>query len=366
MGTFGFLKNKKDNGKHLKKKLPKVNYRELEGLTTNCTWKGEKFSGISYNLYESGELEFEIFFKNGKPYLEKGYFENGNIQQEIPWKNFMRDGVMKLFYPNGNLRMEGYQVNDVKDGIFKMWDENGNLRLEENWSQGNKNGLKKEYDENGKIINEDILKDGIPIGKYNSLKDEYNIDFSDFTLYDTNDLSLSKFEKNSEYYLIYTDLHERGYFQLKKSKENSSNKIISEFSYDYDPGGCGDDEEDFDPTNSVNSGDFYNIQVMRVESKEFPILLKQKIIEYDNDSDNDDMSFLEWLDPELEYLNYESTELIIDSLGLQRDNDLKLLFENCFTSEDLTTNPFVISWKGYTMSDCGGGLYIGVKKINKN
>ena len=43
MGTFGFLKNKKDNGKHLKKKLPKVNYRELEGLTTNCTWKGEKF-----------------------------------------------------------------------------------------------------------------------------------------------------------------------------------------------------------------------------------------------------------------------------------------------------------------------------------
>ncbi len=39
-------------------------------------------------------------------FLEKEYYENGNLKKETPYKNGNREGLVKVHYENGNLKLE--------------------------------------------------------------------------------------------------------------------------------------------------------------------------------------------------------------------------------------------------------------------
>ena len=146
--------------------------------------------------------------------------------------------------------------------------------------------------------------------------------------------------------------------------------MISEFKDEYDPSG-NFGKEDFDNTNDVyeNEKGFTTFQIYKVTSTKFPELLQKKVDEFIQENGNENMSeFLEWLDEDIGYLNYESCEIMIDSLGLNRNNDLELytevelnIIKDYSTPFDLTTNPLVISFGGYYQ--CGEHeLFLGVIK----
>lgn len=59
--------------------------------------------------------------------------------------------------------------------------------------------------------------------------------------------------------------------------------------------------------------------------------------------------FLGSLDEELEWVNYESCEFLIESLGLNRDLDLELIFEHMLEVNgplEIAQNPNIISFLG--------------------
>ena len=56
--------------------------------------------------------------------IKVGYYENGNVEYEIPFENDMQHGVEKWYDENGNLIRETLYENDV----VKEYDKNGKNR----------------------------------------------------------------------------------------------------------------------------------------------------------------------------------------------------------------------------------------------
>src|SRR5690606_9374678 len=81
---------------------------------------------------------------------EKEYFHNGQLKEQISYKNNTLDGEYKAFYENGQLRAHGTYKNGKMTGTWKYWYLNGNLLSEALYNDnGELIGLKA-WDESGK------------------------------------------------------------------------------------------------------------------------------------------------------------------------------------------------------------------------
>ena len=58
---------------------------------------------------------------------QKWYYENGNLEFEIPYKNNKREGIVKVYFENGNLMAEIPHKNDEAHGNLKYYTEDGEL-----------------------------------------------------------------------------------------------------------------------------------------------------------------------------------------------------------------------------------------------
>ena len=83
-----------------------------------------KISGIVYNKH--GDIG--IFFQGLREGLHKEWFRNGNIKDEITFKNGMKNGEFRYWDDKGQLlkRRVPY-LNDSLDGFIKEWYHNGNI-----------------------------------------------------------------------------------------------------------------------------------------------------------------------------------------------------------------------------------------------
>ncbi len=86
---------------------------------------GEKH-GVSMNFYPTGELfdraewkngvqegKYEVFFKNGEPYMQCKYSEG------------KRNGLCLSYFKNGRVEMEAYYKNNLRNGEWKFYNEEG-------------------------------------------------------------------------------------------------------------------------------------------------------------------------------------------------------------------------------------------------
>ena len=61
-------------------------------------------------------------------YVEKAYYENGNVEMEIPFKDNIVHGIVKYYDENGNLESEmPYNIGELH-GIARSYYKNGNLK----------------------------------------------------------------------------------------------------------------------------------------------------------------------------------------------------------------------------------------------
>ena len=90
-------------------KPKEVNIKDTEERDGITYVKGESkgFTGIVKDYYDNGNLENEMAFKDGKKDGSlKGYYPNGNLLIEDTYKEGKIDGISKLYYENGNLKSE--------------------------------------------------------------------------------------------------------------------------------------------------------------------------------------------------------------------------------------------------------------------
>ena len=115
--------------------------------------------------YDSGQKESEITFKNGIPDgLVTSWYENGQKEGEGTIKNGEPDGLTTNWYENGQKSSEVTFKDGIPDGKATIWYENGQKKEDGTYKDGEKDGLTTNWYENGQKSSEGTAKDGIPDG----------------------------------------------------------------------------------------------------------------------------------------------------------------------------------------------------------
>ena len=103
-------------------------------------YQDKPFTGVGYSFFENGNLEFEMEYKDGvTDGVSKMFWENGNLKLETESVDGVINGLFRTFYENGKLMTQEYHVNGVAHGESKNWDEHGNLFIKFNYKNGKKN-----------------------------------------------------------------------------------------------------------------------------------------------------------------------------------------------------------------------------------
>jgi antitoxin component YwqK of YwqJK toxin-antitoxin module len=114
---------------------------------------GKPFTGIVYQNYDSGELNYEKNHIEGKRIgWQKHYSKEGKILGEVNLIN--GNGILLVKHENGQPYIEANYQNGLVSGLYKRWHENGQLSEESNYQNGMLNGVYRSWDENGQLYEE--------------------------------------------------------------------------------------------------------------------------------------------------------------------------------------------------------------------
>ena len=96
---------------------------------------------------------------NGK-YLEKDYYQNGQIKYSLEKNNGEIDGYAKYWDENGVLINEVEYSNGTLHGIWKEYYTNGTLKYSTDYNYGLRDGYEYWYYENGQKQSETLYDKG--------------------------------------------------------------------------------------------------------------------------------------------------------------------------------------------------------------
>ncbi len=89
-------------------------------------------------------------------YIDKQYFESGQIKQTAPYKEGKLNGTLTMYYENGHVESEWDYVDGILEGTIRLYDEDGHLKSEGSYHNGQLVS-KKNYDPEGKLIYEENI-----------------------------------------------------------------------------------------------------------------------------------------------------------------------------------------------------------------
>jgi len=72
------------------------------------------------------EFEYNILFKQS--YIERCYFQNGNVKYICKYKNNLKNGLEQNFYTNGTKKSTGNFLHGMKHGEFCLFNDVGILK----------------------------------------------------------------------------------------------------------------------------------------------------------------------------------------------------------------------------------------------
>jgi len=140
--------------------------------------------GINKTFYKNGKIQNEIPLTNGKIHgVWKMFYEDGHPLGEMTYIDGERNGSQKMFGPDGKIIKDEFikaepksivipdkVVGDGQNGITKTYFASGELKSEVNYINGRMNGIAKTYFENGKLKSETPYLEN----KINGLVNVYN------------------------------------------------------------------------------------------------------------------------------------------------------------------------------------------------
>ena len=85
--------------------------------------------------------------KNG---IHTTYYENGQKESEVTYKDDKRDGLSTDWYENGEKWSEVTYKDGELDGLYTTWYDNGQKKKEVNFKEGKEDGLETQWFKNGK------------------------------------------------------------------------------------------------------------------------------------------------------------------------------------------------------------------------
>ena len=144
-----FLKNGKSAGSIIYKDGKIIKSTLVKAMKDNASFS--PVTDIYYKLEDSHTLR-KVDYENG---LLKTYF--------IYNKDGIPDGESVEYYEEGNIESIVHFRNNIVEGLTITYYENGNIDEEVNYKNNKMNGEAKSYDENGKLNGRTIFKDNIKL-----------------------------------------------------------------------------------------------------------------------------------------------------------------------------------------------------------
>ena len=111
-----------------KPKLEGVNYDEFELRERIAYLKGSDtpYTGKAFGLYENGQKQMELNFKDGKENgLCLSWHENGQKQFESTYKDGKQHGLVVTWHENGQKQFEANLKDGKLVGSEKFWNSKG-------------------------------------------------------------------------------------------------------------------------------------------------------------------------------------------------------------------------------------------------
>lgn len=101
------------------------------------------FSGIAYDVYDTGQLKHEKNYNNGKQHgFSYFWYDTGQLMVKNNYKNGKLDGLQEGWDENGQLSDTGNYKNGKEDGVFRDWTLDGKLFMERIYKNGEEISLK--------------------------------------------------------------------------------------------------------------------------------------------------------------------------------------------------------------------------------
>ncbi len=132
-----------------------LSYKVADGDTINRIDKDTLKQGVWRHYYLNGNLANEIVYKNNKKQgLEIHWYNNANncVKQEMFYNQGVLDGPVTYYYKSCRKELIENFKNGVKEGIEIAYHPNGNIKSEGYFKKGNLDGMYKVYDKNGNFI----------------------------------------------------------------------------------------------------------------------------------------------------------------------------------------------------------------------
>ena len=164
------------------------------------------FTGKIIEKFENGQIKNEVEYKNGirhgvyKNYREDGQltidntYENGKMTStrhyngsgQLSWEMVLQENskVEKSYYENGQLAYEETLVEGMRNGTVKTYYENGQLKSESTPGEDNNVQFIKNYYESGQLTSEETLVDGVKNGLTKSYHENGQLAYEGFLVND--------------------------------------------------------------------------------------------------------------------------------------------------------------------------------------
>ncbi len=134
-------------------------------LNEDLQYKNDELDGFSTKNHENGEIKIKINLKKDKrdgEYAEYNF--SGVISENASYKNGLIEGVYNEYFSQGQIYSQTEYKAGKKDGNFKRYFANGNIDMEVPYINGLANGKYIEYFLNGNIYAEGNYKDNFKTG----------------------------------------------------------------------------------------------------------------------------------------------------------------------------------------------------------
>ena len=86
------------------------------------------------------------------------YYYNGEKQEEISYKNGIKNGKNTFWYQNGEKMFEGNYADGLQDGIFTQWFDNGKVDYIAEYEKGRPTGTWRYYKKDGSLMSEQKMQ----------------------------------------------------------------------------------------------------------------------------------------------------------------------------------------------------------------
>jgi periplasmic protein TonB len=116
------------------------------------------------DFYRSGKIQMDGTYKAINPDVRDGnfvfYYENGNRQSVMTYRDNQVVGEVKEWFSNGNPKSVASYSAQTLNGLYKAWREDGSPALEVSYKNGDLDGPFISYYSNGKKVRQDTYANG--------------------------------------------------------------------------------------------------------------------------------------------------------------------------------------------------------------